>query len=229
MKEKRLIGIFVLFVIAVVLLSAVRAVDAPAGGLDADQVRNQSDDVVQGVQQLQNFTSKDRLEYLGEEWKSLLLQNGYLSAADSFFQKFNWAFLFLFGREYELSLALLFAFLIWLATALMLPRYFVFLKEKWMRYLAGFAGAIVLAQMQIFNAIANLLIRFYFYRFEWWWKLISLVILLAGVGAYAMFLRYFGKIIVANKKKKAEEQRVRDQEGLRTVMGEIQDASRGNP
>ncbi len=218
----------IIFLSAVLIFSQVCFVLAQTPpGLDQETIQN--DNVVKGVQQLQNFTDKDRLDYLSKEWQELLLQNRYISAADSFFKNLNWAFLFLFGRNYELSLALFFAVLMWLATFSMLPRFFVFLREMWMRYLAAFGGTVILAQLQLFNAVSNLLIRVYFYKFEWWWKVISLAVIFAGIGAYTIFLRYFGKIIEANKKKKAEEQATRDRQALNTVVNELRDASQSNP
>jgi hypothetical protein len=225
-QEPDMKKIFSLIVIISLLLPSIIATDDPTGGLDPETLQN--DKVVKGVQQLQNFTEKEKLEYLSEQWKELLLKERHIASIDSFLQKFDWAFLFLFGREYELSLVLFFAVLIWIASFIALPKYFTFLKEPWMRYAAGFAGAVILAQLQIFNAIANFLISIYFYRYEWWWKIIAFVVLVAGLVAYYKFLKYFSNIIEARKKKKAEKQAEEDKKDVNKVAEALRDASQEN-
>lgn len=193
-------------------------------GLDAES--SQNDSVVQGVDELRRLADKDRLEYLSEQWKGLFLKNEYIVSVDSFLKKWNWAFLFLFGRDYELSLVLLFSIPMWLITFFVLPRYFVFFKEKWMRYVCSFGATVIIAQIQIFNSLSLLLFRFYFYEFTWWWKTLSYLVVIVLLILYFGFLRYFGKIIEANRKKKEEKQAELDKRKLNTVAGELQKASR---
>src|SRR3989338_3573828 len=209
----------------ILILSNIFFVTAQTpSGLDTEELKN--DNVVRGVQQLQNFTDKGNLENIGEGWKNFFLNNTAIAKADSIAKKGNWAFLFLFARDYELSLALFIAVLFWVVTFLVLPRYFVFLKEKWMRYAGSFGATAIISQMQIFNSVSNLLIRLFFYKVGWWWKTITFLFVLILLILYFGFLRYFGKIIEANKKKKEEKRLEISEKKINIVADELSDAAK---
>ncbi|MEM4326337.1 MAG: hypothetical protein QXU40_03480, partial [Candidatus Pacearchaeota archaeon] len=44
---------------------------------------------------------KERLDYLGREWKSILTRNPLVNSLDSFFRKISVVFFILFGIPYE--------------------------------------------------------------------------------------------------------------------------------
>ena len=64
-----LIKSIILFLILVLLQALFAAAQTPSG-LDTESLQN--DSVIKGVERLQNFTDKERLEYLSEQWKETL-------------------------------------------------------------------------------------------------------------------------------------------------------------
>ena len=190
------------------------------------QIIDQNDSIVQGVQKLQEFTEEERWNFIGEKWKEQFLKNKFVSDADQFFKKINFVFVFLLAKDYTLSPILFFSFLFWLITFVICKKYFIFLKDEWMQYVASFAFSVALSHMQIFNSLSSLLFRVTLYKPEWWWKTLSYIIIIVGVLAYYLFLKYFGKIIEAQKKKKKDKQAELDKKELNIITGELRDAAK---
>ncbi len=61
-----------------------------------------------------SFEEGEKWGYLGEEWRKIMLQNSFVSAADSFFKKISVVFLVLFGEPYSMSAGLFFLIAFWI-------------------------------------------------------------------------------------------------------------------
>lgn len=206
-------------ILAVLLVSLVFAQENVIPG----EIDEEGNKILNATRKLQEFTEEDRWQYLGGEWRDLILKNEAVSRVDSAFKCINFLFVILFARNYAFSMTLLFVILLWLFTALSLEGYFVFLENKTYRGLAAFPITIVLAHMQLFNYVAKSAFRIIFYRIDWWWGLLSTVIIFAAVFVYFYINKIFAKRIKKGKeegKKRALEHRVKKTEGFQRGMGE---------
>src|SRR3989344_5157591 len=70
----------------------------------------------QQTEQAQNFIEERKWEFIGQQWQELLLQNKFIKPVDALFHKINFAFVFLFARDYTFGLEMFFAFLWWMFT-----------------------------------------------------------------------------------------------------------------
>lgn len=209
----------VLLFVGLLLFSFVSA-QAP-GGLDPSVLEN--DSIVRGVGKLQEFAEGERWKYLGEEWQGILLKNKVIARFDSAFTKANVVFVILFARDYALSATLFIAFLIWLFTWLSLSGYFLFIENKGYRNLAALAITIALAHLQIFNFLSEGAFKIIFYKPEWWWSLISFILIVVAIFAYLYINKVFAAAIKKGAeagKKRALEHRVRKQEEFQRGVGE---------
>ncbi len=131
------------------------------------------------LEQLKNKT-ETKWDYLGEEWRNILLKNKIVSALDAFFTKISIVFRVLFGTDYSLSLTLLVVVVLWF--------YFLFKFAELFRDFTAFSSgtswimalglAIVMAQLQILRKITEGLGWLVFARKAWWWNLITILILI---------------------------------------------------
>lgn len=171
------------------------------------EIEGEAGKITNATEKLQNFTEafteENRWEYLGGEWRKALLKNKIIGRFDAAFTRINFVFVILFARDYSLSLTLIFVFLLWLFTALSIEGYLIIIENKSYRALAAFAITIALAHMQVFNYIAKGAFKIIFYRSEWWWSLLSAVIVFVAAFLYL----YINKIFAAKIKKGHEEAR----------------------
>ena len=191
---------------------------------DSEIIKN--DSVIRGVEQLRNFTEENKWNYLSQEWKTLFLKSKTISSMDSFFRKINIIFVVLFGRAYDLSFELFFAITLWTMTFLMMPKYLLFLKEEWMRRLGSLAIVVGLANAQLFNFVSAGLFKIVFFRYEWYWKMFSILVLLVLLLAYKIFLKYFGQIIKKNQEKKKELETKKNQLKIEKIVKGIEENSK---
>jgi hypothetical protein len=159
----------------------------------------------------------EKWEYLGKEWKNILMANSVIQSLDSLFQKINFVFLVLFGTPYSLSLALFLIVFLWL--------YFFFsfqnilkmtLFSKIVCLLISLGLTIILAQVGLFSKIVNFIIQLLFGEQTWWMKLIIGVGILIALVLVFAFVMKFGKQSAINKKKrKDEENRIKLETGAK--------------
>jgi len=145
-------------------------------------------------------------EYLGKEWKNIILGNSIIKAIDSFFQKINFVFLFLFGINYSMSLAVFLTTLLWI--------YFLFiwlnilsnsLFSKWVSFVISLGLAIGAAQINLFQMPVNLIIGLFFGEKPWWVKLLIGAGILLVLVAFFVLVKKFGKQFAESRKKMKEE------------------------
>ncbi|MFH1289803.1 MAG: hypothetical protein ABIH92_00165 [Nanoarchaeota archaeon] len=171
----------------------------------------QNDSVVRGLNRFQNwtegegnFTEDERWEYLGEQWRQTFLQSKTIATVDSFLKSLNFLFVILLSRDYALSLTLFIAFLLWLFTAISLEGYlYTVVNKRSYRNLMGFAGAIILSHMQVFNFISEGAFKIIMYKKEWWWILISILLVFVVIFLYWKINNMF----IASIKKGHEDAR----------------------
>lgn len=154
------------------------------------------------VEQTQEQIDEARIIFLGQEWKELFLKNKVIFGFDKFFTDLNWFFVVIFARDYSFSLEMFFVFLMWLATALSIGSYFVFFKEDWQKLLGAFAGAILIAHIQVFNFLAKAAAKVLFYKSSTLWSVVTFIFIVLAFFVYLYLNKYFGKMIKAAKDKK---------------------------
>ena len=159
----------------------------------------------------------EKWEYLGKEWKNILMGNSFIKNVDSFFQKISIVFSVLFGIEYSLSLALFLTTILWLYVFFMLTGVLGnIISSKWVSLLISLGFVILLAQIKLFQIPVNFLIGLFFGENPWWMKLIIGLIIFAILAVVFILIKNFGKQLAANKKKvKEEKNRLKLQTGAR--------------
>jgi hypothetical protein len=186
----------------------------------AGRVENASRTIEETGQKVDRMTKEDvKWEYLSERWKELLLKNKYVAFADGVFRKGNFIFVVLFGRNYELSLTLLFVIFIW-----------VYFWSQFDKILSGFSTfsrstclvlsfgmAVILAQARFFDLISQLLFKLIFYREGAWGWLWSVGTILAIVLVSMVFSRFFLALKEISKKHSEELEKMEGKKWLNII------------
>jgi len=106
--------VFFVFALLILIISFVGLASA-----DLDDTSDLLDDKVESLEDtvdaVENIdeTIETKWDYLGKEWKNILLKNKVVSVIDSFFQKISFVFEIFFNKPYSLSLSLLFIIILW--------------------------------------------------------------------------------------------------------------------
>ncbi len=159
-----------------------------------------------GITQESGVKLTEKWEYLGKEWKNILLGSPIIQSIDSFFQKINVVFLVLFGINYSMSLVVFLTTFLWL--------YFLFtfynilgntIFSKWVSFVISLGICIGAAQIKLFQMPVNLIIGLFFGEKPWWAKLLIGAGILLVLAVVFVFIKKFGKQFAANKKKMEEE------------------------
>ncbi len=206
MIQKRL-SVLLLFALTVGFLVTVHAAD-PLG-------------VQNGVQQLQDTQesiNEIRYNYLAEGWKDLLLQKPFFANLNDFFTKINPLFAIVFARDWSFSLATLFACLLWIFTFISLTMDFsAWFKNVGYQFLFSLLGTVLIAHIQIYNALAAGAVKLVFYRQSFAWSIASLFI---TIMLMVMYL-YINKIISKRLKQARELRKKKDNETRLKVLEEF--------
>ena len=80
---------------------------------DNEEIKDDAERILDATNELREFTEEKKWEYLSEQWKILLLKNNIIRGIDKFFNSINFVFVFLFGEDYDLPLALFFSIILW--------------------------------------------------------------------------------------------------------------------
>jgi hypothetical protein len=170
---------------------------------------------------VQEIVEGKKWEYIGERWKDTLLKNDNIAAIDGFFRKIDFVFVVLFARNYDLALELFFAFLIWLFTLLSVQRYLFFLKEGWQKTIGSFAVVVGLAHTQLFNYVSRELFRLMFFSSQWYWNLLSFVIIIVAIVFFYVLNKYISGLLSAQEAAKKVRRFERNQEKVETIAKEL--------
>ena len=184
--------------------SNIRAQDIQEG---LEGVEEKLEEGVEKVEDIKEKLEEGKWDYLGKEWKEILLKSKFVSVIDSFFTKISFVFKFLFGEAYSLSLTLLLVIILWF--------YFFFkFSEVFTDYssfssstamVLGFAFTIILSQFQVLRKIIEFFGWLVFSQEANIWRfLIMLGIFLAMIGLYYLS-SYLGDSFKKSKEKREED------------------------
>ncbi|MEM4181694.1 MAG: hypothetical protein QXX68_00875 [Candidatus Pacearchaeota archaeon] len=221
MKEKlfKTAFIFIILFLLVGNLSSVFSANIDDLG---KQIESGGKKLEETQKNLERMTKEDyKWEILSKNWREILLKNKGIAFLDGIFKKGNIVFVVLFGKDYSLSLTLLFLIILWF--------YFWNQFYKILSTFSTFGNStsliislgitIILAQIQFFDKISELLFKFIFYRQEIWgwiWYLISVgVIILFSM----IFSRFFSSLKTVVLKMKDEQYR-------RQILGELEEKNK---
>jgi len=162
-------------------------------GIDESGFEEEADRILNATKPLREITQEGRWEYLGEQWKELLLKNKAVSAVDAGFKRLNFLFFFFLGQDYELSLTLVFVFLLWVFFFTMFGKIvsnFSTFNPN-VSYILAFCMATILAHLKAYKMISLVLFNIIFFR-EGVWGWIFLVLFFA---LYFIVLIFINRII----------------------------------
>ena len=158
-----------------------------------------------------------RWEYLSEVWQEILLENQGVAFFNDLFERGNIVFVVLFGRDYSLSLTLIFLIILWV--------YFWSQFNKIIGTFSTFSSGtslvislgltIILAQMQFFDWASQMIFKLLFIRegaFAWVWTIGSI---LFAILFAMMFSRFFSSLKITYKAHREERKR-------KELMGELE-------
>ena len=184
-------GVLLLFIFFALIANNVYAqVDS---GIDTSGFESDAGKILNATRQIRNLTEENRWEYIGEQLKGLLLKNKAVSTIDAGFKKINFIFFFLFGENYDLSLTLLFAVLLWIFFFAMFGKItssFSTFSEP-VSLVVAFCMAVILAHLKFYHLISLVLFKIIFFK-SGIWNFIFLVIFFA---LYFVVLIFIERII----------------------------------
>lgn len=190
------------------LIVALVLVGAFGNFVRADDLENTLDSAGMSASEAQEYIDSQRWSFLSGEWKEFFLKNPAIQKVDSALQQLNSIFVVLFARDYSLSLEMLIVLMLWVFTLLSIPGYFYFIEQQPLRWLAGLAGTVIIAHLQVFNYLTTVAIKVIFYRTAWYWSLITFVVLIGMIVGYLYLNRYISGYLQAareaNKKRGLE-------------------------
>ncbi len=204
--------IILLFVFCILLASLFFINNAYAqvdSGIDTSGFEEEAGKILNATKTLKNLTEENRWEYIGEQWKALLLKNKGFAVVDKTFRNLNFLFFFLFGENYDLSLTLLFAILLWIFFFAMFGKItssFSTFSEP-VSYVVAFCMAVILAHLKFYHLISLILFKIIFFK-SGIWSFIFLVIFFALYLIVLIFIeRIIWKIVRLTKKTKEEQEK----------------------
>jgi len=162
----------------------------------------------------------EKWEYLGREWKTILMQNVVVKTIDSFLQKIGFIFVVALGTSYSLSLAFFLTLFLWI--------YLFFglfnilgntIFSKWVSVVISLGLAIGAAQIKLLQMPVNLIIGLFFGEKPWWIKLIIGVAIILILVIVFVLIKTFGKKFAENKQK-MEDMKNRLKLGTGAKIGE---------
>ncbi|MBU3906904.1 MAG: hypothetical protein KKA64_01505 [Nanoarchaeota archaeon] len=195
---------------------------------NADTLGNLEQGIDKGAENLEDIQGKiegikeTKWDYLGKEWKIILLQNKIVFSIDGLFKQVNFIFVALFGQDYDLSLNLLFAVILWVFffynIGVILKNYSAFSQA--VSITLGLIMAIILAQFGIYKMISESMLRLIFYKEGiwsgvWFFILFILFILLCRINQAS------AKITKIFREKSEKEKEKLDRKMLHKVAEEL--------
>ncbi len=208
------VRVFCFVVLALILCSLLASV------VHADDLQNTLDNTGMSASQAQEYIDAQRWNFLSGEWKEFFMKNPFIQRFDSAMHKLNPLYIVLFARDYSLSVEMLLVFMMWLFTLFSFPGYLYFIGKESASWIAGFAGTIVIAHLQIFNYLAAAAIKVIFYRSVWYWSLITFVVCIAMITGYLYLNRYISGYLKAARE-------LNEKRGLETSVKRIEAFQKG--
>lgn len=216
MKKIGVLFIFLFVFLLCLHVYSIRAQDITEG---LEGAKEQLQEGTEKIEDIKDTLEEKRWEYLGKEWKKILLENKFVSTMNSFLTKISIVFVIFFGEPYSLSFVLLGVIILWfyffLKFSEILTDYSSFSSTTSM--VIGFALTMVLAQFKILKKI----IEFFGWLIFWkesniWRFVIVLVIFLLMIGLYYLS-SYLGERHKKQKEEEAKQQEKIDRSFLRKI------------
>ncbi len=159
-------------------------------------------------------------DYLGKEWKNILLKNKFVGAIDGFFKKISFVFEVLIAEPYTFSVTFLVVVLLWL---------YLFLKfaeivrdystiPSGVSYLVGLGFTLVLAHIGVIRKITEFLGWIVFKPEAWWARWIIIIILGIILILIYKFTSLLGKSYKKDIEKLEKEQEKLDRKTLKYLV-----------
>ncbi len=220
----------VLFICLFLFLILIQSFNIQAQdiGEGLEDFEEQFQEGVDRVGDVKEQLEEGKWDYLGKEWKKILLKNKFVSSIDSFLTKISIVFVVLFGEAYSLSLTLLLVIVLWF--------YFFFkFSEIFTDYASfssstaiviGVALTIILAQLQILRKIIEFFGWLIFTQEANIWRFFIILGIFVGLIFIYYLTSYFGDI---RKKRKEEGERERakiERKGFHKFFEKLMEAFR---
>lgn len=143
----------VLFLFVILFLNIVFAAGLDSLENKVDSSKEKIDTAKDNIDKIGNYTYEKDWDYLGNEWKDILLKNKFISIVDSFLNKISIVFRIIIGVPYSLSFVFYFSIFLWIYFMLIFSSSFEssgFLSTPY-NWLGGVLASIVLAQIGLFE------------------------------------------------------------------------------
>lgn len=190
-----------------------------------DELNEGLGDLRDTAEDVQSFSERERWEYLGDQWKEILLKNSFISKVDTGFRKINFLFFLLFGEDYDLSFTFFFSLILWVLFLVIISEVFILYGafSENTNWILALVFAIVLGHLKVYNGISVVLFKIIFFRQGiWGWLTFSLFLIV-----YFFILFWFRKFmeeIIKKRKKHKEERDKKQAEFDREVIHKTADA-----
>ncbi|MEK6847320.1 MAG: hypothetical protein AABY16_04080 [Nanoarchaeota archaeon] len=205
------------FFVFVILLFFFSFAAAQLGGIE-DRIDDTRDNLEGNVDTVREFTERDKWTFIGSQWKEFLLKNKLIAGVDAAFTKANIVFVVLFAKPWELSIEMLFVFMLWLFTVLSLYLYFFYFKTKWIRWVGSVLGAIALAQTRLFNYVSAGMYKLVLYKPSAGWRLLIIAVEVIALIAYLKINKVISKQLEKARKKREEHDKELEIKGIKAYQ-----------
>ena len=172
---------------------------------------------------IETYTEKsywgEKWDYLGREWKTILLKNKIVLTIDKICTKISFLFLILFAMPYEMSMILFGVMVLWLfAWAIIFDGIkYSGIVNKGSALILSVLAVIALAHIGLFEGIVVFLIRFISLPESAWARAILFFGIIFMMIFFKKFSEFFGKYLKAKREKDAKKL----EDLNRTILGKL--------
>ena len=194
------------FCFVLIAFFVISFTSAQLGGIE-NRIDDTRDNVGGNITAVRDFTERDRWNFIGSQWKEFLLKNKVIAGVDAFFTKISVVFVILFAKSWELSIEMLFVFMLWLFTVFSLYGYFFFFKTKGIRWIGSILGSIALAQARVFYFISAGMYKLVFLKNGYWWNFLTFIVCIGLIVLYLKVNKVISKQLEKSRKKRDEHEK----------------------
>jgi hypothetical protein len=213
MKKIGVLFLVLFLVLSFVQLFNVQAQEIPGVG-DIEETIENIEDTKEDIEDNIEDIKEGKWEYLGKEWKEMILKNKFFTAIDGFFTKISFVFKIFFGEFYSLSLSLVFVILLWF--------YFLFKFVEIFRDYSSFSNGvaivlglafnIIFAQLQVLKKIVDFFGWLVFTQEANIWRFLILLGIFAGMIFSYYLTSHLGEVFKKSKAKTEKEKEKMEKE-----------------
>ncbi|GEM_PF-2563774 len=188
---------------------------------------------VEDIEKKVKMTKEDyKWEVLSEKWQETLLKNPVIAKIDELFKKWNIFFVVFFGKNYSLSLTLLFIIIFWFYFWNQFYKIFSTFStfSNSTSLLISLSMVIILAQINFFDFFSELLFKFIFYRqgkWGWFWYFISVGVIILLLMVLSRFFFSLKKVVLKLKEESYRKQILGELEQKNKFFSIVAEAFRG--